>query len=257
MAINIFRLDWIIIDSIIILLLISVLISVKLFKERARWRSVLSNESLEIINYLKSEIKFKSNNFLIKSLSFIRNKKKEYRNPLIIFFKTNKNRKILYILAEGLASYGFNVAFVNFEKRSENTKYCEIKDIVSSILEFFNQKGMIANSNYFIINSIKTYFPDLSIVSDLNNCGLFLINPKLTNENLEKLSESSNMIDFKSRTHFIFSKKSNKKLLELNNKKSVKCFEVFTLEKAHESLKYYETIILGMIINRINRNSPK
>ena len=69
----IFTLDWILIDTVIIILLFIVLISVRIFKESYRWRFSLSNESLERRIYKKSEIRLKNLNLIVKSWSLIYN----------------------------------------------------------------------------------------------------------------------------------------------------------------------------------------
>ena len=259
MASSIFRLDWIFIDSVIILLLLLVLVGVKLFKERSRWRSSLSNESLEIIHYKKSDFKGEIHTKAINGLVFIRNtiiKKEVYNSPLIILSKTKGNRKISYIIAEGLASYGYNVVF-----QQKNTHISSNKDILSSLITFFNQNNLIYNSTYFIIKSSKN-FPYPSILSDINNLGLLLINPKFKSDDIEMFSEIS---DFKSQIYYVFSRKLNilmknqnlKRFMEFkmeykpNNKKLV------TINKAKTSFKYYETILLGIIIDIINKISLK
>ena len=259
MARSIFRLDWILIDSVIIILLLFVLIGVKLFKERSRWRSALSNDSLELIHYKKSDFKGNIHINKIKALTFIRNsitKKEEYQYPLIILSKTKKNRKISYIIAEGLASYGCNVVF-----QQKDTHFFSNKDILSSLITFFNQNNLISNSTYFIIKSSKN-LPYPTIKSDINNRGLLLINPKFNNEVIEMFSEIS---DFKSQIYYVFSKKLNilmknqnlKRFKEFKMKQNSKNMEIFTINKAKISFKYYETILLGIIIKIINKISLK
>jgi len=259
MASSIFRLDWILIDSVIILLLLFVLIGVKFFKEGSRWRSALSNKSLEIIHYKKSDFKGKIHNNAIKDFTFIRNsitKKEEYQYPLIILCKTRKNRKIAYIIAEGLASYGCNVVFPQ-----KNTHFFSNKDIISSFITFFNQNNLISNSTYFIIKLSKD-IPYLTIKSDSNNRGLLLINPKFNKEVIEMFSEIS---DFKSQLFYVFSRKLNflmknqnlKKFKESKMKQNPNNMEIFTINKAKSSFKYYETILLGIIIKIINKISLK
>ncbi|GAG77536.1 unnamed protein product [marine sediment metagenome] len=97
MIFDIFRLDWLFIDSVIIILLIIVLIAVKLFKERSRWRSAITNESLEIFQFNKSDIKVKNKNTIINDISIVSNilkNKAEDQYPSI-FPTVTKKRYLL------------------------------------------------------------------------------------------------------------------------------------------------------------------
>ncbi|MFX0188227.1 MAG: hypothetical protein ACFE8A_10875 [Candidatus Hodarchaeota archaeon] len=275
MVIDIFRLDWIFIDTVIIILLLLVLISVKLFKERSRWRASLSNEILESINYRKSDIPLKSQYFNIKNLSFVRNisiKKQINSKPIIIISKTTKKRKLLYVLTEGLASYGFNVIIVDFKVALDydnlvfdNNMQKERENIFSDIINIFIEKDFISNSNYILINYLKLSFLQNSTLSDPKNRGIFLLNPNFKSIIIGNFSEASTLNDLKSPIYVIFSKnlslfipnKNLKKFLKVFNNETSRVFKLITLEKAKRSFKYYETILLGIIIYLINNNLLK
>ena len=64
MAINLFQFDWIIIDTVVIILLIVFLVSVKIFKERFRWRSTLSNIALEQFIFDKQSLELTNQNII-------------------------------------------------------------------------------------------------------------------------------------------------------------------------------------------------
>lgn len=275
MAIDIFRLDWIFIDTVIIVLLLLVLISVKLFKERSRWRASLSSEVLEIINYRKSDIPLISQYFDIKNLSFVRNisiKKQINSKPIIIISKTTKKRKLLYVLTEGLASYGFNVIIVDFKVALDydnlvfdNNMQKETENIFSKIINILVEKDVISNSTYVLINYSKLSFLYNSTLSDPKNRGIFLLNPNFNNIIMGNFSEASNLNDLKSPIYVIFSKnlslfipnKNLKKFLKVFNNETSRVFKLITLEKAKRSFKYYETILLGIIIYLIDNNLLK
>jgi len=275
MAIDIFKLDWIFIDSVIILLLLLVLISVKLFKERSRWRTSLSNESLEFINYRQSDIHLKSQHFNVKNISVLRHislKKEINSYPLIFICKPSKKRKLLYVLIEGLASYGFEIIIIDIEDSLNYSKIFldkklkkEKENLFSTIINFLVETEVVSNSNYILINYSIPCYSFKSILSDPKNHGIFLLNPKLNEINKRFFSEVSKLITLESPINIIFSKNlslfvSNKnlnKFLKVFNNKNSEVFRLIVVEKAKKSFKYYETILLGVIIYLIDKNFLK
>lgn len=279
---NIFHLDWIFIDTIIIILLIVLLILVKIYKITARWRSPFSNEALEERKYGKSVVDLVNQNITVKSFRFISNKnrnKRDHTKPTILLIRTNyrnklknwnlKNLKLLRVLTEGLCSYNFNVILINLEinpcptcspldKKVQEDTIC----ILSTILDFFQKYELIFNSKYFVINCYKSILSYNSVLSDNNNVGMILVNPVLHILNKENLTELINKSDVEFQLYTLFSKKY---LFFLNNP-NLKIFlrdfttnnlNYFTLEKSRKYFKYYETILLGIIIDILERNHYK
>ena len=85
MAINLFQFDWIIIDTVVIILLIVFLVSVKIFKERFRWRSTLSNIALEHFIFDKQSLELTDQNIIVKNISITVNSVLKSKNMLNIF----------------------------------------------------------------------------------------------------------------------------------------------------------------------------
>jgi len=130
MSVDIFQLNWILIDCIIIILLIFLLVSVKIFKKTHRWRLSLSNNSLERIHCNELNIKFKNLNIKVKDWSLTLNtafKDKPLSKPIIVLFRTNKKKELLNILTEGLASYGLDVISLRVQFKLSSTS--DILDI--------------------------------------------------------------------------------------------------------------------------------
>jgi len=270
---DIFHLDWIFIDSIIIIILLLVLICVKIFKERSRWRSSLSNESLEIFTPNKLDIDLKTIHITVKNWSFIRNisfKGVETSKPIIFIIRTKKKRKLLYTLTEGLTSYGFNVCILNLKIRAyqeynslENPIQEEIRSIISTLLNHFEQNKSIMNSNYILINYLESEIFFNSILSDTKNFGMILINPKINSINIASIYDKLNQTNLESSICVIFSKKSILIMKNKNLKRFLKIVPLennnhlrfLTLEKARKSFKHYETILLGIIVNQIEEIS--
>ena len=71
---GIFHLDWITIDTVIIILLVILLILVKIYKTGARWRTPFSNEALEEIRYEPSAVFLEDQSSIIKDVRLVRNK---------------------------------------------------------------------------------------------------------------------------------------------------------------------------------------
>ncbi|MHA1490140.1 MAG: hypothetical protein ACTSRI_10865 [Promethearchaeota archaeon] len=272
---NIFHLDWVFIDTIIIILLIVLLILVKIYKITARWRRPFSNEALEIRKYDKSDIKFKTLNINLKKWSLIRNKtliRGDNSKPIIVIIRTNHKKKLLRVLTEGLSSYHLKVIIIDLRiKLCPNHNHLEkiiqeeIRHIISVIINFFKQQKLLITSNYFVINHFKSNFSYKSLLIDTNNVGMALINPRLNKINRRNFTEIINHVVIKTQLFLIFSKKSNFFLNNKNLKIFLKEFpihnssnlNILTLEKSKKSLKYYETILLGIIVDILENNSLK
>ncbi len=275
MNLNIFRLNWILIDTIIIILLLLALVLVKIFKETFRYRSSFSNEALECIKSEKSGINFSKYCFIDNNWSLIINKAKNNRirkKPLIVLIRTNKRKKLIHVLSEGLGSCGFNVLNLKIQSKFFSHSFTlnksiieEISDFLTQLIKFYKHEEFTLNPNYFLINYHKANLNDISAISDINNQGIILINPKLTMARNGNLHKIHNNINVNSSLYVIFNKKSIFSLGNTNYKKFLREFnesennflKIITLEKARRSFKYYETILLGILVNIIENNLLK
>ncbi len=275
MVINLFQFDWIFIDTVVIILLIVFLISVKIFKERFRWRSTLSNIALDQIVFDKPSLELTNQNLIVKNFNITVNnvlKSKDNLKPIILIFRTNKNKRLVTFLTEGLASYGFDVINITLNIKSLHNRDSLEKQIqeesthlISSILNFFKQRKLITNSSYLTIIHHKSKVSYNSIIYDKNNVGMILINPKfdiIAQKNISGIIEKNELL---SKLFIIFRKNSNKFLTNKNVKEFLTRFadydtlksNLWILDKSKSSFKYYETILLGIIINLIESNILK
>ena len=272
MSLDLFRLDWILIDTVIIILLLVLLFSVKVFKEISRWRFSLSNESLNRIKLKNLEMDTNTSNVVIKSCSVIkkRNELGEESSKVVVFLGTKKfKRKLVRILTEGLGSYGFHIVRIDLKIKSginndssERNKELIIGKIISKILEQSKQENLITSSSYCLIHCSNSSASYKSLLSDENNARMILINPRINKVNSSKISE---LVELEPKFHLIFSKKSH---LILNNN-SLKIFlkdnphnnklgiQLNIIEKSRKSFKYYETILLGIILNILEKKNKK
>jgi len=268
MAIDIFRLNWILVDTVVIILLIIALISVRIFKEMYRYRFSLSNENLECINYGKSEINFRNINILIRNWALLRDKtskKKSSSKPVIILIKTNYKKRLIQVLSEGFVSYGFDVVNLHLKIKSYShfRTHEELGDTIFKILNFFKQNELIKNSNYIVIQYTKSNLNYHSIVTDDNCKGIILINPKLKREFKTNLHEMVKDVNSNFYIHTIFNKKSifyttnknYKTIIREFNEDDYPSLKITSFERANSSFKYYETVLLGVIIKKMENYS--
>ncbi|MHA2390933.1 MAG: hypothetical protein ACXAEX_03100 [Promethearchaeota archaeon] len=272
---DIFQVDWVFVDTMIIILLFLLLIGIKVFKATHRWRTTISNNNLSLHSFSKTpknlEHHFiKTTQWIIaqNSLTIEQNKK----SPLILILRTNLKRRLNKILTEGLCSYGFTVIHAkikiehnHFPETENNIIENEFKYFISSILDYFEKEGLISNSDHLTINYAKSLLPPTAILSEPDNIGLILINPKINKKNVGHFKELLiSSLQFP-QLFYIFSERNalflkNRSLSciikEINDKNKHKV-QLKTLEKSNRSFKYYETILLGIIIDIIETKLMK
>jgi len=193
------------------------------------------------------------------------------RKPSLLLIKTNA-KKIFEVLTEGLASYGFNVIDITLNIKSSNRRFSFEKKsqdlsqpFISTILNFLKERQLMNNLSYLTIIHQKSKFSSNSILFDKNNLGMILINPKIdifTELSINGIIENRELL---SKLYLIFSKKSSLFLTSKNLKDfliwlkdcNVPKSNLQVLDKSKSSFKYYETILLGIIINIIDSNILK
>ena len=275
MTIDFFQFDWIFIDTVVIILLIVFLVSVRIFKEKVRWRSTLSNVALSRV--LLDTQSFKPINQFVKLKKItvtINNvlKRKPMQNPSIVLISSHKYNRLFNVITEGLASYGFDVINIILKKNSslkhdyiEKELHRESTNLSSSILHSLKQKELITNSNYLLITHRKTLISITPLIYDKNNAGVILINPKfelIAQNHITGITEKKEIC---SKLFIIFSKKSSKILTGKNLKMLFTYFadnnllntNLWRLDKSKGLFKCYETILLGIIINLVESNILK
>jgi len=266
---NIFQIDWILVDTIIIILLLLLLLVIKIFKITHRWRHTFSNEAIEYKYFSQLNGKAKNRILLTKKYCLTRNlTQKEGKLPIILIFRMNYKRTLLKVLTEGLSSYGFTVISIKAKiehtsgsSEFEKTLVNEWKRLFSEIIKNF-QLPDIKSSKFILISGSKDFFTFKHFLSDFDNLGAILINPRIY--------EKPNMAVFRKSyiSPQIFSIFSRKSILFLKNKQLYKFLNDFSLQKDNKikyliienatySFKYYETILLGIIIDIIENKLLK
>ncbi|MFX0002268.1 MAG: hypothetical protein ACFE9C_04180 [Candidatus Hodarchaeota archaeon] len=272
---SIFQIDWITVDIIIIILLILLLFGVKVFKSTHRWRYSFSNQALEHICFTKKVKNQKKNKILTKKWCLTTNLsyKNNYSNlPLILILKTTDKRKLTRTFTEGLCSYGFNVIEIKTKIRhipnngtSRNIFINEWKSLISTILDDFKLKEVVKKPNFVLIDYSKSITCSRLFLSDSDIMGVILINPKLSRRDSSDYQEifRNNLVNtqifpiFSRKSIFVFKNKHLKRFIKEAISQEDNNLKYGTIEKATYSFKYYETIVLGMIIDIIENELPK
>ena len=275
MVSNAFQVDWVFVDTLIIILLLLLLLGVKIFKSTHRWRLSFSNEALEYYSFPKPYDLGKSHYIKIKHCSLTRNSSlhKQFDEcPLILILRTSFKKHITKIITEGLSSYGFNVINLKLNIKLDSSSNMlnktindEIKSLISLLLDYFKHKGFIGNSKYILVNLSKPFVPNTEILTDPEKIGFILINPRMNKYNIGRLKETFHTLPQYTQLFYIFSKRSFFILKNNDLKHFTKEFDenitnkakLITLKKSTKSFKYYETILLGIIIDILENKLMK
>ncbi|MBY9010477.1 MAG: hypothetical protein KGD74_11485 [Candidatus Lokiarchaeota archaeon] len=269
MTFDIFQVDWITIDIIIIVLLIVLLISVKILKEIYRWRFFFSNTStIRRVDNLR-DISNQLSSISIKKCTLTNSsvfQQEDFTKPTIIIIRRNRKLMLLKALTEAFCTFGCNVISVRFKMLTTNrTKLMksetekEVNQTISAIIMFYNQKTHLVSQDYDVIDFSKIFLPLNILLKDYHSKKIILINPRLKLYNLEKyltfISESSN----NSNIITIFSGKLNPFFKNKNLKKKLLSNETFKnnkhaiIQNAKSTFKYYETLLLAIISRYIEK----
>jgi len=272
MANEIFHVDWIFVDTIIIILLFLLLISVRIFKSTHRWRSSFSNNALE--RYTFSEIYRNTNRQFIKiekpNLTKNASFQEEMNNyPIILILQTWHKKRLNHIITEGLSSYGFNtlnlkikISCKSYSKEVIETINHEIKTYLSKIIDIIKLKKMIMNTDYFLIICSKTLILPSTELLDSKGKGGIIINPKITKNNYSFFKGNISNSESNKLPYYIFNTKNSFFIKNRSYKRFIAEFEssnlyrenILTIQKSNRNFKYYETILLGILIDILEDN---
>ncbi|MFW9785389.1 MAG: hypothetical protein ACFFFB_24120 [Candidatus Heimdallarchaeota archaeon] len=272
---DIFQVDWVFFDTIIIIILFLLLIGVKVFKTTHRWRISISNNNLEFYSLSNIPVNLENQFLRIVKWNLTKNSifsKQNKKTPIILILRTNFKGRLIKVLTEGLSSYGFTVIHAKIKIRRNSFPNQEndivkkgIKPIISSALDYLKDKGLIATSSRIIINFAKSLISPKVILSETDNIGLITINPKIHKENIGHFKELIiNSVQY-AQHFYLFNKRS---FLFLKNRNFSRLFKeikdknkhkerLIILHKSNSIFKYYETILLGVLIDIIETKLMK
>ena len=256
MSFDIFQVDWITVDSIIIGSLIITLIAVKVIKQLTRWRHSLVNESLEQYKFYGNLLMLNSRKVKVNYWNFIKNGKDNKNQPVLFLFRTKKKIGLLHSLLEGIASLGLNVIDVKFEilikDRTQNDLLEDLREIIHSILNYMDQE-----KSYIIISLREK--PINTIIKE-ENCKLQIsINPKFSQMDYEmliaNLKSNSNYNLVISEYSFKFIKNHWNKYIFKNDQETPS--NLTLIKNTTRKFKYYETLLFGTITKFIIQKLQK
>jgi len=270
----IFQIDWVFWDTIIIFLLIIFLISVKIFKNTHRWRNFLSNPLIMENKTKNFEIQcgeqeiFRISFTLFESIinDVAENNNNKTSNLLIIFKKRRYNT---YPYAEALASIDLKVVFIDFKKvrKVEGKKLVKIKisgELIDKIskaiyIHFIDiGDGPEYQKSVFLFPYLTIQFLKISTLTKFFDKFFLILSNFSKNYEILKNFLNQDIID-KKKLYFIIPLKRLLKLDEdqlnkinrLKDNYKIPEKNILILEKSFKSLKNYETIIIGFILNNI------
>ncbi|NVM43486.1 MAG: hypothetical protein HWN79_01095 [Candidatus Lokiarchaeota archaeon] len=267
MRFNIFQVDWITVDIIIIILLLLLLIGVKVFKEAYRWRFFFSNAStiqrVDKHPYFNAQISpiFIKKCTLTKSSVF---QQDDLTKPTIVMIRKHRKFMLLKALTEAFCSFGYAVINIQLKTIPNNetnriTSKAEedFHQTIPNIIKFYNHDIKTVNQEYNIIEFSKNFFPYNLLLKDSACKNLILINPRLKSNDLEAIKTLIMDSNKYPQLITIYSEKLNPILKNKKAKKNLLNNETFKntkhtiIQKAKSTFKYYETILLSIIIGYI------
>ena len=266
---DIFQVDWITVDIIIIVLLILLLIGVKVLKEIYRWRFFFSNIStirkvenhLDINNQVSS-ISIKKSDLTTCSVF----QQEGLIKPTIVLIKRYRKLMLLKALTEAFCTSGYNVISLRLKISNKNLTERLISDIEKELQQTFpiiimsyNQDVNLLSQNYNVIDFTKKVLPLNLLLKDSHCRNIILINPRLKSSNQEVfltlLSDSNKspklITIFSENINPLFKNKKVKKILQ--NKETFKYTKYTIIQKTTSTFKYYETLLLSVILRYIEK----
>jgi len=242
---------------------------VKVLKEVYRWRFFFSIAStirrvdrLPDINAQFSTISIKKCILIKSSIS----QQDILTKPTIIIIRKYRKLMFLKALTEAFCSFGYNI--IHLKIRTKNNSGTngtvseveeELQQIFPAIVKFYNQDIDKVNHFYIVIDFNKRLLP-YNLLLKNNDCkNLILINPRLNSYNLDVISTLLNNSNKYPQLITIFSEKlnpffKNKKLKNIFlDDETFKNTKYTIIQKAKSTFKYYETVLLGIIMRYIEK----
>ena len=258
MSFDIFHVDWITVDSIIIIALILTLIAIKIIKQLTRWRNSLVNEKLDQSKFYGNLLMLNSVKLKVNYWNFIKNSE-DYTNQIILFvLRTRKKTRLLHALMEGVASLGLNVIDVKFEilikERNQNDLIEDLREMIHSILKYMDQKNHMS----YIIVSLREK-PFNTIIKE-ESCKLQIaINPKFSQISYDMLTAN---LRTNSNYNLVISEYSLKFIRNHWNKYIFKTDQetpsnLTLIKNSTRKFKYYETLLFGILTGLITQKLKK
>lgn len=260
MKIDIFRLNWIFIDTIIIILLVLLLLGVKIFKQTHRWRRSFANTEIKV--YPKSSLKTIPKKKFPPKFYLVKNKlnKQRINSPVLVFVDDILISNFPIGLVEAFCTYGYNVVNISIKLKflrnhilsKERFGTINCKEI-HYILDTYKKNQLITTSNYFLITLNLSHFPYQEAYQDPRCQGIIAINPKCSSFSSKPIKNLLNSNDRLSRFYMIFSEKryffSKQDYKKFRKVLPIDKSNIKIVKNSRKSFKNNETILLSEILN--------
>ncbi len=255
---NIFHIDWITVDIVIILLLFILLVSVRVYAYKTRWWSKNKSDVLRHnVSMLNFAHQFSPN---IKDCLVI-NPNKNVKGSIIVLEK--RKRLFFYNILVALTKMGFNVIIIRINSKFLAELYNRSKSTILDLNRFAKHLSntLVVNTSrempiHCIIYGFKRFSKILSKLFSLNLHSLVFLNPnntlinkvKESTERQPKMSLKANILVIVKNRKYLGLKKNKRQistiLREIPDKYS---FNV--IYDAKISFRQFETIIFVRILN--------
>ena len=260
MTFDIFRVNWILVDSIIIIILLLILCSLKIYKLRHRWRNSIISNSINKIKIDPYKFDFGKKKMYIKKWHLYNNPQiKEIRPklPTLFIFSSHSLHYLPYAVLEGLCSYGYTINHLvikkkmNIFKKQDGRLDSINQNVASLFFEYLNNNYPDINNQYWIIDFDSSFSYEEFKNNIFKQIGSILINPSL-DQFQSNLNNSNNKIQF----NLLFSKKTflwlrNRKIakfMRLTSQLNSEHLKITVLDNANQYFKNNETILLALIM---------
>ena len=173
---------------------------------------------------------------------------------------------MLKALTEAFCTSGYNV--INLQLKISNKNLTErlisniekeLQQTFPFIIMFYNQDVNLLSQSYNVIDFTKKVLPLNLLLKDYNCSNIILINPRLNYYNLKVYLTLLTDSNKNSKLITIFSEKlnpffKNKKVKKiLHDKETFKYTKYTIIQKTKSTFKYYETLLLSVIIGYIEK----
>jgi len=254
LSFDIFRVDWITVDGIIIIALILILITIKSFKQLIRWRYSIANENLIQSKFSGNLLSFENHKIKVNYWNYIKNVTQSKNQTLIFIIRTKRKSRALQALIEGIASFGLSVIDLKFDilinERIENYLIEDLREVIDSIIKIIDQK----NQKDYINISFREKPMD-TVLKDENCLFQIFINPKSSQMDYDLLItqlKSNDNYHLVISEYFLKFIKNRWYKYHLSENKIPDSY--FTLIKnSTRNFKYNETVLFGVLIENITQ----
>ncbi|TFF85433.1 MAG: hypothetical protein EU517_01630 [Promethearchaeota archaeon] len=268
MIFDIFRVDWILVDTILILILILILCSVKIYKHKNRWRALLTHNSITKINLNPKELELKDEKSYVRELNLIYNPlfcERRHQMPILLILSSKSIHNLTKAMSEGLSSYGFTIIHMLIKRRwiyfKNETQLLSSKglNILDLVFNYIKDQYPKLNRHFLVIDFNSCVSPKKLTMCTFNLNRFIFINPSTKKLPLDWVKSSPefylNLI-FAKKSYLGFKNRKIAKFMKSSSRSNLSHMKIDVFERANTYFKNNETILLAKLItiiqNKVN-----